>query len=222
MNIALFGGTFDPVHRGHLAVARAAQRQFKLRRVLFVPAYVSPLKQQQMVAPLLHRYAMLALATQHDKSFVPSLLEAPAALGGTAPDQAGPSYTINTIQRLKNHLALSDRLFFIIGIDAFLDIAKWYKADMLLRTVEFIVASRPGFSLADAKQGLNRQAGKGDNISNRAPIHLLDGVHQRVSATQVRAAAARGDRDLARMVGPAVADYIRKMHLYRTNQLGSN
>ncbi len=222
MNIALFGGTFDPVHRGHLAVAKAARRRFKLRRVLFVPAYVSPLKQQQTVAPLLHRYAMLALATQNEKSFVPSLLEAPAALGGTAPDQAGPSYTINTVQRLKHHLAASDRLFFIIGIDAFLDIAKWYRADALLRAVEFIVASRPGFSLADAERAMNRQAGEGDKISNSASIHLLDGVHQTVSATQVRAAAARDGRDLARMVGPAVADYIRKMQLYRTNPLASH
>ncbi len=222
MNIALFGGTFDPVHRGHLAVAKAAQRRFKLRQILFVPAYVSPLKQRQPITPLLHRYAMLTLATEHEKAFVPSLLEVPAMLGGTAPDQAGPSYTMETVNRLKRRLGRRDRLFFVIGIDAFLDIAKWYKAAALLQAVEFIVASRPGFCLTDVHGAIERAAAKGDIGQGRASIHLLDGVHETVSATEVRAAASRGGRELNRLVGPAVADYIRKLHLYGTNSSGSH
>ncbi len=226
MNIALFGGTFDPVHRGHLAVAKAAQQRFELHQVLFVPAAVSPLKQHQPLVPLLHRFAMLALATAGEKHFLPSLLEAPESLGGAAP--AGPSYTIDTVRRFKRTLKKSDRLFFLIGIDAFLDIGLWREPEALLREVEFIVASRPGFSLADiaralpeglrpkteVERALKHQPAQGDIILPGATIHLLEEVHERVSATQVRAGAARG-RGLANLVGPAVAEYITKMHLYR-------
>ncbi len=226
MNIALFGGTFDPVHRGHLAVANAAQRRFHLHQILFVPAYISPLKQRQAVIPFLHRHAMLALATQEEKGFIPSLLEAPAAFGGPARSDTEPSYTIDTVHRLKRTLSSDDRLFFIIGIDAFQDITKWYKAEELLRAVDFIVASRPGYSLAEVVQALparmrvqarvTRQKSRsgGYIVFGSTVIHLLDGVHEPVSATQVRAAAARSGRTLSRLVGAAVAEYIRKFHLY--------
>ena len=76
MNIGLFGGTFDPVHRGHLALARVALAQYKLNRIYFVPANIPPHKQQQPLTPFLHRFAMLALATADEKAFIPSLLEA--------------------------------------------------------------------------------------------------------------------------------------------------
>ena len=230
MNIALYGGTFDPVHRGHLAVAQAAQQQFDLRQVWFVPAYISPLKQRQPVAPLIHRYAMLALATQEKDGFLPSLMEAPAALGGAAPDGGGPSYTLDTVLRFKRRLAKRDRLFFMLGIDAFLDIGKWHESEALLRAVEFIVVSRPGFSLAEAAGALPQgirpkpaaptgRRGAGDIVVPGATVHLLEGVHERLSATQVRIAAARGG-SLTRQVGPAVAAYIRKLHLYRSGEPG--
>ena len=77
MNIGLFGGTFDPVHRGHVALARAAMEQCKLHRIYFVPANIPPHKQRQPLSPFVHRFAMLALATAEEKAFVPSLLEAP-------------------------------------------------------------------------------------------------------------------------------------------------
>ncbi len=227
MNIALFGGTFDPVHRGHLAVAKAAQRRFDLHQVLFVPAYISPLKRRQPVTPLLHRYAMVALATQQEKSFIPSLLEAPKALGGTTPNQL-PSYTLDTITRFKQTLGPRDRLFFLIGIDAFLDIGRWHQPEALLAAVEFVVVSRPGFSLGDVARALplgsrpvdnvaRAPAGEsvGDIVLRNATIHLLSGVQERISATQVRSAARAGGRGLGRLVGSAVAEYIRKVHLYR-------
>ncbi len=228
MNIALFGGTFDPVHRGHLAVARAAQARFDLRQVLFVPAAVPPLKQRQPVTPLIHRYAMLVLATQGERAFFPPLLEAPEFQGGAAPDQDSPSYTVDTIRRLKPMLRKSDRLFFLIGVDAFREFAAWHDPEALLREVEFIVASRPGFSLADVANALpeglrpkpavaktlRKQPAVGDIVLPGATIHFLEEVHEKVSATQVRAAAA-SRRGLANLVGPAVAEYITKVHLYQ-------
>ncbi len=128
MNIGLFGGTFDPIHHGHLALARGAQERFELGCVHFVPANIPPHKQQHPIASYFHRYAMVALATMNEKAFVPSLLEAQeeapiAAVAGKKARaehaQAGANYTIDTVRRLKQTLKKSDRLFLLIGIDAF-------------------------------------------------------------------------------------------------------
>jgi nicotinate-nucleotide adenylyltransferase len=228
MNVALFGGTFDPVHLGHIAVARAAQQRFGLARIYFVPADIPPHKQQQPLTPFHHRYAMLALATQGEKDLIPSLLEAPDADGRP---RYGANYSIDTVRRFKATLKKSDRLFFLIGIDAFLDIAKWRDPEALLRECEFIVVSRPGFSLADVASSLpesmrppetvlkpfQKQSATGDIVLSGAVIHLLSGVDEKANATQVRQSAAQG-RALNRWVAPAVADYIKKVGLYRTSK----
>lgn len=225
MNVALFGGTFDPVHLGHIAVARAAQQRYELGRVYLVPADIPPHKQRQPLAPYHHRYAMLALATQAEKDLVPSLLEAPDQEGRP---QYGANYSIDTVRSFKTTLKKSDRLFFLIGIDAFLDIAKWREPEALLRECEFIVVSRPGYSLADVAGALpesmrpardvlkpfQKTEAMGDVVLGGAVIHLLEGVQETVSATQVRQAAA-GSRALNRWVAPPVAEYIKKMKLYR-------
>jgi nicotinate-nucleotide adenylyltransferase len=100
MNIGLFGGTFDPVHRGHVALARAAMERCKLHRVYFVPVNVPPHKQKQSLTPFVHRFAMLVLATANEKAFVPSLLE---AQDGESRKKDKPNYTIDTVRRLKQH-----------------------------------------------------------------------------------------------------------------------
>lgn len=236
MNIGLFGGTFDPIHRGHLALARAAKERCQLSRILFVPANVPPHKQQQPLSVFSHRYAMIALATATEKEFMPSLLEAPEELEETTPRKPAslknnrgekPNYTIDTIKRLKQSIKKNDRIFVLIGIDAFEDIAKWHQAEELFRDCEFIVASRPGFSLADVANALpaslrprdevtrpfHKQAASGDLVLKGVTIHLLDGVYQSVSSTAIRDAANAG-KSLARFVDPAVADYIKKAGLY--------
>jgi cytidyltransferase-like protein len=111
MNIGLFGGTFDPIHNGHIALARGAQERFQLGCIYFVPANIPPHKQRHPVTPFFHRYAMVALATMNEKAFVPSLLEAPADVGlaeisskkGKA-ESAKPAanYTIDTVRQLKS------------------------------------------------------------------------------------------------------------------------
>src|SRR5437763_7555980 len=129
MNIGLFGGTFDPIHKGHLALARAARERCKLSRIYFVPANIPPHKQRQPLLPFAHRFAMIALATAQEKDFVVSLLEAPEECEGGTKKQtrsAKPNYTIDTVKRLKQSLKKIDRLFLLIGIDAFADIAKWH------------------------------------------------------------------------------------------------
>lgn len=253
MNIGFFGGSFDPIHKGHISLASAAADRYGLRQVLFVAANVPPHKQEHPVTPFAHRYAMVTLATQDEKRFVPSLLEAPeaelrpfgeamaagptrpkagqtrAAVAARAvPTQGGANYTIDTVRRLKATLKKVDRLFLLMGIDAFRDIAKWREARALLGECEFVVASRPGYSLRDVAEALpeelrpaaavtrpfNKQPATGELVLPGVRLHLLEGVHQNISATAIREAAAQG-KSMARWVDPRVGEYIRKVGLYR-------
>jgi nicotinate-nucleotide adenylyltransferase len=231
MNIGLFGGTFDPIHRGHLALARAALERCKLNRIYFVPANIPPHKQTQPLTSFIHRFAMLALATGEEKAFVPSLLEAPQE--GITPirkdaSKEKPNYTIDTVRRLKQSFKASDKLFLLIGMDAFADIAKWHEAEVLFREVAFIVAARQGYSLADVANAMpeklrpraevtkpfHKQPATGDLVLPGATIHLLGDLKQPASATAIREAAAAG-KPLGKFVEPAVGEYIRKMGLYK-------
>ena len=228
MNLALFGGTFDPIHRGHLKVARAAAVRFGLKEVWFVPADIPPHKLKEPVTPYYHRYAMTALAVEGEKDFIPSLMEAPDL--SASPRERRPNYSIETVRRVKKTLGKSDRLFFLIGMDAFKDIAKWYEAQALLKECDFIVAARPGYSLADVASSLppglrpspavtklfRKQAIDGPLVLPGATLHLLPETHENVSATQIRAAVGRGGA-LKKLVPDAVAEYIHKQHLYRSS-----
>jgi nicotinate-nucleotide adenylyltransferase len=232
MNIAFFGGSFDPVHRGHIQIAAAALERFGIGRVLFVPAYIQPLKQNQQIAAYHQRLAMVALSTQGNKAFTASDLEAP-------PANSGPSYSFESVRRLKRTLRKADKLYFLLGVDAFLGIAKWHKASELLRECEFIIASRPGFSMgaiaAALPEGMRprkhvlqiareQEIAKGsiDTIAlNNTTLHLMGDIFEQVSSTQIRAAAKSGRARLAHLVGEPVAEYIQKTGLYRAQEAAS-
>jgi len=245
MNIGIFGGRFDPIHRGHLSLATAAADRYSLGRVLFVPVNVPPHKERENVTAFAHRYAMVALATEEEKRFVPSLLDSPTVMLGSVdsgakarvrrsgaavapPAVAEPNYSIDTVRRLKASLKKADKLFFLIGVDAFRDIAKWHEARALLAECEFVVASRPGYSLRDVAEALpeelrpaaavtkpfHKQPASGDLVLPGVTLHLLEGVHQNVSATAIREAAAQG-KPLARWLDARVAEYVKKVGLYR-------
>ena len=175
MNIGLFGGTFDPIHHGHMALARGAKERFNLGCIHFVPANIPPHKQRHPVTSYFHRYTMVALATANHKAFRPSLLEAPPEPAVTeikdkkvkSNPEASVNYSIDTVRRLKQTLKKSDRLFFLIGIDAFKEIAGWREAEALFRECEFIVASRPGYSLADVANALPEKLRPKSEITTR-------------------------------------------------------
>lgn len=229
MNVGLFGGTFDPIHRGHLALARAALERCKLHRIYFVPANIPPHKQKQPLTPFSHRFAMIALATASEKAFVPSLIEAPLNVASSRKDPGTPNYTIDTVRRMKASFKANDTLFLLIGVDAFSDIAKWHECEALFRECTFIVAGRPGFSLADIANALperlrpraevtkpfHKQKPCGDLMLPGVRIHLLEDLHQPASATAIREAASAG-KPLGRFLDAAVADYIKKMGLYKS------
>jgi nicotinate-nucleotide adenylyltransferase len=229
MNIGLFGGTFDPIHRGHIALARAAEEKFSLRQIHFVPANVPPHKQRQPLTPYLHRFTMLSLATAENKNWIPSLLEAPEGLSVESGDRsAGANYSIDTVRKLRAGLKPADRVFFLIGIDAFLEIQTWHEPLALFAECAFIVASRPGHSLADVANALpetlrpksaatepfKKHPAQGDLLLPGVTVHLLDSLQYAISATAIRQAAKAG-RPLGKLVDPALADYIKKQNLYR-------
>jgi nicotinate-nucleotide adenylyltransferase len=230
MNIGLFGGTFDPIHRGHIALAKEAMQRCKLHRIYFVPVGVPPHKQRQPLSKFLHRFTMVVLATAEEKNFVPSLLEAPEENGaakGKNQDEK-PNYTVDTVRRLKQSLKASDKLFLLIGMDAFKDVAAWHQPEVLFRECEFVVANRPGYWLADVANALpeslrprpevtkpfHKQAATGDLVLPGATIHLLGDLQQPASATAIREAAKAGN-PLGRFLDAPVAEYIRKMGLYK-------
>ena len=205
-------------------------QQYKLGRIYFVPASLPPHKQKQPLTAFLHRFAMLVLATEDEKTFVPSLLEAADESPKKKDQPEKPNYTIDTVRRLKRSLKDSDRVYLLIGMDAFADIAKWHQAEELFREVEFIVAGRPGYSIADVANALpeklrprpevtkpfQKQAASGDLVLPGVAIHFLGDLRQPASATAIREAAA-GGKSLGRFLDARVAGYIKKMGLYKSS-----
>ena len=215
MRIALFGGTFDPIHSGHVRAAKAAARKFRLDRILFVPSGRPPHKVKDRLTPFPHRYAMVTLACAEDPRFVASLLESPTW-------DARPRYSVDTVRAAKRRLGWGDELFFLIGVDAFLDLPQWKDYRRLLDSVNFIVVSRPGFDLAEiAKTIPSDLLGK---PPRRKPLNtlrmrstslqLLEGIDVAIASRDIREAIAAG-RPVTGLVPPLVEEYIRKEGLYR-------
>ncbi len=195
MNLAIFGGTFDPVHNAHLEVARAARRECFLDKIVFVPAAQPPHKPDLCVAPWEHRYEMVRLACQEHPAFEPSRLEAPSK------DRLR-SYTIHTIRRVAAQLTHHDRLFFLIGSDAFREITTWYHWRHIVHDVEFIVVNRPGFPLDESL------------VPPGARVHWLRSVNSPISSSEIRRRLAAG-QTVRGMMPPAVARYITRHGLYK-------
>lgn len=220
MNIALFGGTFDPIHAGHLRAAKVAARKFRLDQILFVPSGNPPHKVRDRLSSFQHRFAMVALACAGDRRFIPSLLEAPRPDGR-------PQYSITTAQAVKRSLGTKDRLFFLIGVDAFLDLPHWREYRRLLDLVNFIVVSRPGFDSREIRKTvptdqLRREAGglHLDTIRlRRSTAHILRGVDAPVASRDIRE-AIRAGRPVAGLVPELVEEYILKEGLYRPDKSG--
>jgi nicotinate-nucleotide adenylyltransferase len=201
MRIALFGGTFDPPHRGHVAIARAAAKRFALDTVLFAPAGRQPLKPESSLSPFPDRLELVALACNDasDPRFNPSDLDAPH------PDGA-PNYTVDTLVRLTG-LHPHATLFSLIGADNFQHIAHWRDPQRLLALAEWIVISRPGFPLHPPESLSLTPA-------QQARVHLLEDVHEDLSATSLRARLRAGE-PCTGLIAPSVAAYIAQHHLYR-------
>jgi len=219
--IAIFGGSFDPIHNGHLSVARAADRRFNFDELHFIPASRPPHKLKQHLAPFPHRFAMVSLASTEHPHFVPSLAEAGEDFSGTQ-----LHYSVDTVRYFRR-VCHGDRLFFIIGADAFLDIPMWKEYEMLLGLCDFIIANRPGIrpealrlvippdSMArpDAKKEAEYPSQVVAHL-HKTTIYLLEDVSSDISATDVRHRARRR-QSIHGLVSARVEEYILKQGLYR-------
>ena len=193
----IFGGTFDPIHLAHLAVAEAARDTFGLRRVLFVPAAQPPHKPGRDISPVEHRLAMVESAVAGNPAFEVSRIEV---------DRAGPSYTVDTLAALceadpGDHLAL------ILSAESYSELSTWHEPRRILELADLIVAPRVGYADADP-----------DLVSRRFPeapaaIAFMDGPQIRLSASEIRQRAADG-RSVRYLVPDAVAAYIGDHGLY--------
>ncbi len=215
-NIGLYGGSFDPIHVGHLAVARAAQRRFHLDEIHFVVAGRLPHKLKQDAAPFPHRFAMVALACADHAHFLPSLAEAGDDFSGQR-----VHYSIDTVRHFRHRLNHpGDRLFFILGVDSFLEIPMWRSYEALLNACDFIVASRPGFRMAPLRlvippELLKRAAPRSAHVVHlrRTDVHLLDTVASHVSSSEVRRRRHRR-QSIHGLVPVRVEEYILRQGLY--------
>lgn len=213
-SVALFGGTFDPIHAGHIAVAEAAQKRFHLDTVYFVPSSRPPHKTKPALTPFLHRYAMVALGCADHSVFQPSTAE--------APDGAAPHvfYTHDTVRKYRREHP-DDHLYFIVGADQFLEIPTWKNYEALLDSCDFIIASRPGFRV-DAlrlvvppeKLGRTRSSDPNTIILRKSTVHILTTVASHISSTEIRQRLA-SRRNIHGLVPPRVEEYILGQALYR-------
>jgi nicotinate-nucleotide adenylyltransferase len=224
MKVGFFGGSFDPPHRGHIALARLAIDRLGLDRVLLAPVGIQPLKHDCPQANFGDRVAMTRLAIEQEPGLELSLIDAPHA-------KKRPNYTIDTLRGLRASLAPDDQVFCLMGADSFLSIGRWYRAAELLLTCNFVVASRPGFDLGRIAAALPASISVGacdaphadslvvclrSNSGRESHLYLLPDLDETVAATDIRTAIQKG-ADPHFLLRPAVAAYIREHGLYQAN-----
>ncbi|MBU4312867.1 MAG: nicotinate-nucleotide adenylyltransferase [Candidatus Omnitrophica bacterium] len=186
MRIGILGGTFDPVHNGHLHLAREVSRKLKLSKIIFIPTYLPPHKQGAGIATAMHRCNMLRLATRNRKGFQVSGIEI---------KRKGRSYSVETLRQLKKRYGARQELYFITGSDS--SRYRWKNLSEILRLCRFIVVKRPGFSIKTASPRLI----------------TMDIKARDISSTDIRRRVKRG-LAITNLVPKAVALYIDKHGLY--------
>ena len=213
--IALYGGTFDPVHLGHLEIARKVCELFEIEKVVFIPAQVAPHKLDSSVTPPVHRYAMLALATQSDPQLLISTFEI------EAPNRR---FTVDTLAYFVGRWGATSELFFVMGADSWSEITTWREWQRLLGMVNHIVVARPGHNLSgpeavsDRVVDLRSHPLTTDQLKavSENRIYLTDVVFTDVSSTMIRSCVREGRvEELTRFVSEPVAQYILKYRIYR-------
>ena len=219
MTLGVLGGTFDPIHLGHIAAGVAAQQALSLESIVLVPSHVPPHRIDPVTASGDDRLAMAQLAAAHRPGWSASRIEL---------DRHGPSYTYDTLVALG--LALSEgggkaaarvegaQIFFIIGADAFAEIATWSRYPAVLDLAHFVVVSRPGITLDSLRDRVpsafsHRPSASGDQASATTRVILVEAHTPDVSSTDIRRRARAGE-NLAGLVPDSVAHYIRAHRLY--------
>ena len=197
--IGIMGGTFNPIHKGHMAIARAAKKQFRLNRIIFVPSGTPPHKTSEYVAPKEDRFRMVELVISGKKKYAVSRVEL---------DRPGYSYAVDTFAELKKEYKGSARLYYIMGMDSINEILTWKKPMELFKLCQFIVATRPGSKIRTMRRILKFPPVK----LHSDTIHLIE-VKMNVSSTEIRGSISKG-RIPARYIDKKVIEYIKEKKLY--------
>ena len=198
MNVGILGGTFDPVHSGHLILAEVAREQLNLNEVLFIPAGQPWLKVERTITPAEHRLRMLRLALDDTPYFRTSEMEI---------KRSGPTYTIDTIKALKERLSAEDELFFILGQDNLMQLPQWHDTPELIKLCYLVAAPRPGVKKPDLK------ALEAEIPGIRQRVMLMKKPLVDISATDIRARVTRG-LSVRHLVPEPVNRYIKEHRLY--------
>jgi nicotinate-nucleotide adenylyltransferase len=209
----VLGGTFDPIHLGHLAVADAAQRMLALDQILIIPSLSTPHRAASPVASRFHRFAMVAMACEANPYLVASDIEML---------RPGPSYTADTLRRLHEAGYAAFQIYFLTGADAFAEIATWREYPGVLSLAHFVVSSRPGISASELPARLPDLASRMVRVQDGAKtvpdqdvprVFLLDCPTPDVSSTEIRS-RTRDGRPISGLVPPVIDSYIRRHRLY--------
>ncbi len=214
--IAAYGGTFDPMHNGHVEVVRAIVRNFGLDQLLIIPAHRPPHKGSRAIAGDYHRFTMAVLASLDEPRVLVSTIEL------EAPDRP---YTFETVERLRGAFGMGTRLFFVMGADSFEEINTWREPARLLSSTNLIVITRPGHDVGSShleerfRPTLVDLRGRESELQavedlNEHHIYVTGYVNTGVSSTEIRQRVRDGE-SFQDLVPPRVADYIRKYELYR-------
>ncbi len=198
-NIGLMGGTFDPIHMGHLVTAEEARQQFDLQHVIFVPAGIPPHKDHKTISLPEHRFMMTTLAVMSNPAFIVSRYEI---------DQQKPTYTIDTVRHFAKSQGPEPNIYFITGADAILEIFTWKDYEELLHLCTFIAVTRPGYSLEHFHETLGRNCPQ-----MKEKVHLIEIPALAVSSTFIRNRVALG-KTIKYLTPEPVEQYINKMELY--------
>lgn len=200
LRLGIMGGTFNPIHHGHLVMAEEVRNNFKLDKVIFVPTGTPPHKNLGQLASAEDRYLMTVLATMTNLCFEVSSLEI---------ERRGVSYTIDTVREFKQIYGQETQLYFITGADAILSIFTWKNVDALLASCEFIAATRPGYCLSELQEKI--EAINPDYLKH---VHLVEVPGIAVSSTDVRQRIKEG-KPIKYLLPETVESYIIKNKLYR-------
>jgi nicotinate-nucleotide adenylyltransferase len=190
------GGTFDPIHHGHLVTAEEARSQFSLDEVVFVPTGQPWMKADREVSPSEDRYLMTVIATSSNPYFWVSRLEI---------EREGPTYTVETLRSLRKDVGQSCELFFITGADAMLEIFQWKDPEEILAQAHFIAATRPGYDIARFEK---------EAPTSHPHVSVMNIPALSISSSDVRRRVAAGD-PIRYLVPEGVQTYIEKAGLYR-------
>jgi nicotinate-nucleotide adenylyltransferase len=198
MNIGVLGGTFDPIHSGHLIIAEEARLKFSLARVLFVPAGQPWLKIDRTVTAASHRIEMVKRAIAANPYFELSTIDI---------DRPGPSYTVDTVNILHQQLGVEARIFFLLGWDSLAELPQWKESTKLIRLCKLVVVTRPGFNRPDLK------ALEAEVPGVTQSVVWLDIPPVDISSSDIRYNVARG-LSIHGLVPIEVERYIEEHHLY--------